>query len=218
MLHLSRANTAAAYGTGGSINNNWIEALGPNHPSVFADVHYAPTPAGVGTVTLTGTSNGHPWSITAAYDLPNVNTTAQVTFQLASPGQALALQTGPANATADHMGISLPSLTSTSLELSAVSFTAPGGPTLAQTLIRNALSTLTTAQSHVGAALDQLNAAGSNVDTERLNGQATQATIADTNVATASTQMSREQLLAQTGVQALMTADRLPKAVLSLLG
>lgn len=217
ILHLSRASTAGNYGTGGTINNNWIEALGPNAPAVYDYVKYTPTPATVGVVTLGGTTHGKAWSIAAEYDLPVANTAAQLVFTLGPGGHALTLQTGSANTQPDQLGISLPALTSTSLGLADLSFTAADGPQSAQVLIAHALSHLTNVQSGIGAQLDQLQAQASNLRTGQTQAAVGQAALADTNLASATSQASRQQILMQTGMAALVQANQQPHAILRLL-
>jgi len=220
-LHISRANTSGSFGTGGSISNDWINAEGPTssgEPSAYKTYVTPPVPATVGTVTLSGVHDGTPWSITATYDLPVQNTADQLRFQVQNPGTPLALQTGPTNATANRMAINLPTLTSVGLNLNTLSLSSPDAIALSQSLIAGALGTLTTAQSQIGSQLDQLQAGAGNLANEALTTQASQATIGSANIANAASQISRSQLLAQTGLSALAAADRLPGAVLSILG
>ncbi|WP_084661240.1 flagellin [Sulfobacillus thermosulfidooxidans] len=57
-----------------------------------------------------------------------------------------------------------------------------------------------------------------NLNTENTNLQAAKSTIMDANMSQVMSNFSREQILQQTGLQALASANQLPGLVLKLLG
>lgn len=76
---------------------------------------------------------------------------------------------------------------------------------------------LTNAQGQVGAQVDQLNYTVSNLQTESTNLQSSQSNIMDANMASVTSQFAQQQILMQTGIQALQTAQQMPQLVLKLL-
>jgi len=128
------------------------------------------------------------------------------------------LQVGPNNAQADTMSLNFGAFNANTLGLSNISVTTSQGAQYAITQAQNALSILSNAQAYVGANVDQLNSTISNLQTESTNLQASKSTIMDANMAQVTSQFAQEQVLLQTGLQALQTADQLPGMVLKLLG
>ncbi len=134
-----------------------------------------------------------------------------------NPLNGLALQIGGRNLIPDQAPLNLPAVTAQSLGLASVSFASQADAVTSLNTIESALSHLTTIQSGIGSQLDQLQAQAGNLSTGLMLGQASQASIKDTNLATATAQAAKQQLLMQTGMQALVHADQQSQAVLSLL-
>jgi len=145
------------------------------------------------------------------------NTSATANFSVTN-GQTLQFQIGPNNATPDTMNVNLGNFSSAALGLQYIDVTTQGGAQYAIEQAQNALSILSNAQSYVGANLDQINTTISNLQTETTNLQASKSTIMDANMAQVTSQFAQEQILAQTGIQALQTAQQMPQLVLKLLG
>ncbi|PSR28946.1 MAG: flagellin [Sulfobacillus thermosulfidooxidans] len=141
-----------------------------------------------------------------------------LTFSVAAATNALTFQVGPNNNPADQVTTQLGSFTSVSLGLSNINVIGTQNAQNAITLANNALSMLTNAQGQIGAQQDQLNYTIQNLNTENTNLQAAKSTIMDANMSQVMSNFSREQILQQTGLQALASANQLPGLVLKLLG
>ncbi|MCL4494837.1 MAG: flagellin [Firmicutes bacterium] len=145
-------------------------------------------------------------------------TSVALSFSVASASNALTFQVGPNNNPANQVQTQLGSFTSLSLGLSNINVVGTTNAQNAITQSNNALSMLTNAQGQIGAQQDQLNYTIQNLNTENTNLQAAKSTIMDANMSQVMSNFSREQILQQTGLQALSSANSLPGLVLKLLG
>ncbi len=141
--------------------------------------------------------------------------TAQFTI---APGTNYTFQTGPNQGSGNNTTLAFGTFNSVTLGLSTINVQASTSAQYAITQAQNALSMLSNAQGQVGAQVDQLNYTISNLQTENTNLQSSQATIMDANMATVTSQFAQQQILMQTGIQALQTSQQLPSLVLKLLG
>lgn len=152
-------------------------------------------PASVVADATAGYSAAATYSVTAA---------APLQFQVgASQGNTINSALGKFNAS--------------TLGLSHINVVGQSGAQDAISLAKNALSMLTNAQGGIGAQLDQINYTVSNLQSETVNLQSSRSTIKDANMAQVSSQFAQEQVLQQTGLQALATAQQMPSLVLKLL-
>lgn len=139
-------------------------------------------------------------------------------FTISAASASMNLQVGPNQGAADQVGAALGGFTSVTLGLSNISVVGQSNAQNAITLAQNALSMLTNANGAIGAQLDALNATVNNLATESQNLQAAQSTILDANMAQVSSQFAEQQVLQQTGLQALATDNQLPSTLLKTLG
>lgn len=139
-------------------------------------------------------------------------------FKITASADSLNLQVGPNQGAADQVAAALGGFTSVTLGLSNISVVGQSNAQNAITLAQNALSMLTNANGAIGAQLDALNATVNNLATESQNLQAAQSTILDANMAQVSSQFAEQQVLQQTGLQALATDNQLPSTLLKTLG
>lgn len=139
-------------------------------------------------------------------------------FTVSPAQQSMNLQVGPNQGAADQVAAALGGFTSVSLGLQNISVVGQSNAQSAITLAQNALSMLTNANGAIGAQLDALNATVNNLATESQNLQAAQSTILDANMAQVSSQFAEQQVLQQTGLQALASDNQLPATLLKTLG
>lgn len=125
-------------------------------------------------------------------------------------------QTGPNQGNGNSTQTQFGNFTSTTLGLDTLNVNT--NPQYAVTQAKNALSMLTNAQGAVGAQLDQINYTLGSLQTETTNLQASRSAIMDANMAKVTSQFAQQQILMQTGIQALQTSQQLPSMVLKLLG
>lgn len=142
--------------------------------------------------------------------------TVSVAFSVAA-GTQYQFQTGPNQGAGDVLQTSFGTFSSATLGLSNLNVTSGQGAQYAISQAQSALSLLTNAQSAVGSQIDQINYTITNLQTEGTNLQSSQASIMDANMAQVTSQFAQTQILEQTGIQALTTAQQLPSMVLKLL-
>lgn len=148
--------------------------------------------------------------------IASATATVSSTFSVAA-GTQYQFQTGPNQGTGDVLQTSFGTFSSATLGLSNLNVTTGQGAQYAISQAQSALSLLTNAQSAVGSQIDQINYTITNLQTEGTNLQASQASIMDANMAQVTSQFAQTQILEQTGIQALTTAQQLPSMVLKLL-
>jgi flagellin len=88
--------------------------------------------------------------------------------------------------------------------------------TLAQ--IDTAIGNVSSYRSKFGAAMNRLDVATSNIQTMRLNISAANSRIRDVDVATETSNLSRNQVLSQAGASILAQTNQLPQLAFGLLG
>ena len=84
-------------------------------------------------------------------------------------------------------------------------------------LIDSAIATINTQRAKIGAGINQMTYAVDNLSNVAANTAASRSTIMDTDYATASTQLSKTQIIQQAATAMLAQANQQPQAVLSLL-
>lgn len=167
-------------------------------------------------------STGSNASFVVNFTPSTFSTSSTLSFSVAAATNPLSFQVGPNDQPADQVTTNLGSFTSLSLGLSNINVVGSQNGTqnasYGITLANNALSMLTNAQGQIGAQQDQLNYTIENLNTENTNLQAAQSTIMDANMAQVTSSFAKEQILQQTGLQALASANSLPGMVLKILG
>ena len=84
-------------------------------------------------------------------------------------------------------------------------------------LIDSAIATINTQRAKIGAGINQMTYAVDNLSNVAANTAASRSTIMDTDYATASTQLSKTQIIQQAATAMLAQANQQPQSVLSLL-
>ena len=84
-------------------------------------------------------------------------------------------------------------------------------------LIDSAIATISAQRAKIGAGINQMTYAVDNLSNVAANTAASRSTIMDTDYATASTQLSKTQIIQQAATAMLAQANQQPQAVLSLL-
>ena len=125
-------------------------------------------------------------------------------------------QTGQASG--QTIDVAIGSMTVSGLGVTATN-TIGTSVTAALTIARidAALGTLNSQRATLGSKINQLTYAGDNLTNISGNVQASRSTIMDTDYATASTQLSKTQIIQQAATAMLAQANQQPQSVLSLL-
>jgi flagellin len=138
---------------------------------------------------------------------------------LAATANTITLQVGLDAVTTDQIAVTLGGVSLATISGSSVALTGTtaAGALASLSTIDTAISNVSTARSSFGAAMNRLEVAQSNIQTMRLNLSAANSRIRDVDVASETSQMSRNQVLSQAGLAVLAQANQLPQSALSLL-
>ena len=103
------------------------------------------------------------------------------------------------------------------LAVDSSTITSQANAASAISAIQNAMDTLGKTQGTVGAAMNRLQFAISQAQTLDVSVQANRSSIMDANIAAAAANLSKYQILQQSGIAALAQANTSPEAILQLL-
>ena len=115
------------------------------------------------------------------------------------------------------MTVSVVATTQTGLSVHGTAITSADTATSAITTLDLAIDTINSARATLGASINRLTYATDNMTNIATNVQASRSTIMDTDYATASTQLSKTQIISQAATAMLAQANQQPQSVLSLL-
>jgi flagellin len=101
--------------------------------------------------------------------------------------------------------------------LSTVSLMDVAGAQSALTIIKTALDAVSNMRASIGAGINRLQSAVSVLQTQSTNTQAAESTIRDANVAEEVANLTKYQILSQSGIASLAQANSASQSVLSLL-
>jgi len=108
-------------------------------------------------------------------------------------------------------------LTGLSMTATAVGVSTAASASAAIATIDAAISTVNSQRATIGAAINRMTYAADNVTNISSNVSASRSTIMDTDYATASTALSKNQIIQQAATAMLAQANQQPQSVLSLL-
>ena len=101
--------------------------------------------------------------------------------------------------------------------LSTINLTTQDNAALALNALKNAISAVSINRADIGAGINRLQAAVAVMQTQAQNAQAAESTIRDANVAEEISNLTKYQILAQSGIAALAQANANSQTVLTLL-
>ena len=129
----------------------------------------------------------------------------------------LTFQVGVSSETIFTVQIADTTTGSTGLDIDNLGIASAGGATSALATIDSALDTVNTQRSQLGATMNRLTYTADNLSNVSANLAASRSTIMDTDYATASSQLSKNQIIQQAATAMLAQANQQPQSVLSLL-
>ena len=138
-----------------------------------------------------------------------------------SGGLASVLNIGSgSNASVDRVSITINSMTLGALGLSATTTSVSGSAVAlsALSIIDTAIKSVNTMRSDMGAYVNRLEFAISNLNNQIYNTQDAESRIRDVDFAKETTEFTRAQILTQSATSMLSQANQIPQGVLSLLG
>jgi flagellin len=133
---------------------------------------------------------------------------------------ALDFQVGIRNTTNDRISIAVSTATTTALGVNAaaISIATAGVARDALSAIDVAIESVSSVRSELGALGNRLNSTIQNLSVAHENLSAANSRIRDVDVATETSNLTRNQILLQAGVAVLAQANAVPQVALSLLG
>jgi len=126
-------------------------------------------------------------------------------------------QSGQTSGQTIDVSITGMTLTGLSLTSTAVGVSTAASASTAISQIDSAIGLVNTQRATIGAAVNRLTYAADNLTNISANTSASRSTIMDTDYATASTNLSKNQIIQQAATAMLAQANQQPQSVLSLL-
>jgi flagellin len=114
-------------------------------------------------------------------------------------------------------GMTLSALGLTETASTGIALSTAASASAAIATIDSAINTVNTQRATIGAAINRMTYAGDNLTNISANTSASRSTIMDTDYATASTNLSKTQIIQQAATAMLAQANQQPQSVLSLL-
>lgn len=170
------------------------------------------------TVVLGDPNSGQ--ALQATFNAGDVFSTAASSWNLASgalttlPGIGTLNLTFATNTTASGSG---GSVTQNATVQSGLSIMNYGAASTAQNSIQSALNQIASQRAQVGSLMNRLSQAGQDLQTSQLNLTSAQGTIMDANMAQEMSNLSKDQVLEQSGIAMLAQAQQIPQMLLKLL-
>jgi len=130
---------------------------------------------------------------------------------------SFAFQAGQTSGQTITVAISQMGLTGLSMTAAAVGVSTAASASLAITTIDAAINTVNSQRATIGAAVNRMTYAADNMTNISANVSASRSTIMDTDYATASTNLSKAQIIQQASTAMLAQANQQPQTVLALL-
>ena len=126
-------------------------------------------------------------------------------------------QSGQASGQSISVSITSMTLTGLSMTAGAVGISSAASASSAIASLDTAIGLVNTERAKIGAGINQMTYAADNLTNISSNIQASRSTIMDTDYATASTQLSKAQIIQQASTAMLAQANQQPQSVLALL-
>ena len=126
-------------------------------------------------------------------------------------------QSGQASGQSISVSITSMALSGMAMTAAAVGISSAASASSAIASIDTAIGLVNTQRAIIGASINQMTYAADNLTSISSNIQASRSTIMDTDYATASTQLSKAQIIQQASTAMLAQANQQPQSVLALL-
>jgi flagellin len=159
-------------------------------------------------------------SNSASYNGMTLLDGAQGSFGVAG-GTASVLHIGAgSNASVDQISVTINAMTLGALGMTSgtTSVSTSSGALTALSVIDNAIKSVNTMRSDMGAYVNRLEFAISNLNNQIYNTQDAESRIRDVDFASETTEFTRSQILSQSATSMLSQANQVPQGVLSLIG
>lgn len=136
---------------------------------------------------------------------------------MASPAATVNFQVGIGTTANDKIGVSFGGVDVAGLSMTGKAVDTVANSQSAITAIDSAISTLATTREGWGAAMNRLSSTVANLQSQSTNLSAAVSQIQDTDIAQATSDLARQQVLSQAGASVLTQANQQPQLALSLI-
>ena len=196
-----------------NVNTGMSQSLLVEQPNVGFTNTYNFNELGV-EITL---SNGFDPLTDIGVPAPGATETFEVTQTAVSTAATLTFQVGIALDPGDSITLTVPPADVAALGLATSRIDAKNLAIQAADLIRDAVGSLTTSIADIGASLNRLERASTNISVTLENSISARSSLLDTNVAEEYTQLVSKQVLLEAGVSVLAQANQTPGRLLDIL-
>jgi len=145
------------------------------------------------------------------------NTTYNNTSLLSGSAAATTFQVGIQNQSSDQVAVTFGGADVAGLNLTGATVATAGGAQAAMATISNAIQTLSGIRAGFGAGMDALQDTVSNLGSMSTNTAGALSSIQDVDVASATAQLSQQQVMSQAGEAILAQANQMPQLAVSLI-
>jgi len=121
------------------------------------------------------------------------------------------------SASGQTISVVITSMTTASLGINSSSVTTTTTASAAIALLDTAINSINSQRATIGASINQMTYAADNLTNISANASASRSTVMDTDYATASTNLAKNQIIQQAATAMLAQANQQPQSVLSLL-
>ena len=121
------------------------------------------------------------------------------------------------SASGQTINVVITSMSTASLGISTASITTSTAASSAIATLDTAINSINSQRATIGASINQMTYAADNLTNISSNASASRSTVMDTDYATASTNLAKNQIIQQAATAMLAQANQQPQAVLSLL-
>jgi flagellin len=214
---LNRGVTLATEASNGTLNTAQLAAANQEYQSILDEVdNIGSTTTYNGNQVFTGTAvNIYTGDSTSSGSSIDALTIADLSS--ATVGQTGGTMTYTAGATGTTATISYAAASATTENLSATALTTQAGAQAALTDLNTAISDVASQDGYVGAQINTLNAVSNVEATQQENIVSAQNAVQATDYAAATSNLSKYEILTQTGISALAQANSVEQEVTKLL-
>ncbi len=206
---LNRAVTLATEASNGTLNSSQQSAANLEYQSILGEI------TNIGSTT---TYNGKAVFGAATVSIYTGDSTSTSAFQdNLSIGSLTSSSIGIGGATVSFAGQSLSLTSSAGASLSGTDLTSATGAQTALTALNGAISDVALQDGYVGSQINTLNSVSQVMTTQQLNIASAQNAVQATDYAQASSNLSKYEILSQTGISALAQANSIQQEVTKLL-
>ena len=218
---LNRAVTLATESSNGTLNSSQLTAANQEYQSILAEINnigststYNQTQVfGQGSAATVSIYAGDSSSSGSAID--NLNFAQLSSSSVGDAGGSVSLTAATASTAATITYTAATSNASVDLTSADISTTSGAQATL--TLLNQAIASVAAQQGYIGSQINTLNAESQVISTQQQNLVAAQNAIQATDYAQATSNLSKYEILSQTGISALAQANSLQQEVVKLL-